>query len=114
MDTPVDCRSCGRCCFSPAQRFVPVFGRDWTRLGPSAERLAAFYGTLAFMRMRDGHCCALEVRRFPGGGFDYFCTVYERRPQTCRDLDRGSPECEGERMKVSPARDRLSTGQPAL
>jgi Fe-S-cluster containining protein len=28
---------------------------------------------------------------------DYFCTIYERRPQICRDLARGSPECEGER-----------------
>ena len=28
---------------------------------------------------------------------EFFCTIYERRPQVCRDLARGSPECDGER-----------------
>ena len=27
------------------------------------------------------------------------CGIYETRPQICRDLARGSPECEGERAK---------------
>ena len=96
VNPPIDCRCCGACCFSQSERFVRVTGEDWTRLGNAAEGAAHFLGNQAFMRMRDGHCAALEVRRTSDGGPDYFCTLYERRPQICRDLARGSPECEGE------------------
>lgn len=78
-----------------------VRGDDWTRLGEEAERVAQFIGNRAFMRMRDGHCAALEIRQTPGGAADFFCTLYGRRPQICRDLARGSPECAGERAKAA-------------
>lgn len=73
------------------------------RLGDAAERVAHFVGHRAFMRMRDGHCAALEVRIGADRTREYFCAVYERRPQTCRDLARGSPQCEGE---IALKRDR--------
>ena len=78
-----------------------VTGADWTRLGDVAERLAHFIGrgNEAFMKMTDGHCAALAIRPDASGEIEYFCTIYERRPQICRDLARGSPECEGERAK---------------
>lgn len=74
-----------------------VTGEDWARLGEQADAVAHFIGHRAFMRMRDGHCVALEIRREAGDEADYFCAVYDRRPQICRDLMRGSPECAGER-----------------
>lgn len=75
-----------------------VTGGDWARLGADAERLARFIGNRAYMRMSgEGRCAALEVRATPDGAREYFCTVYERRPQVCRDLARGSAECAGER-----------------
>ena len=77
--------------------FVRVTGDDWTRLNDRADELAQFDGHRAFMRMRDGHCAALEVRATADGSQDFFCTIYERRPQICRDLARGSAECDGER-----------------
>ena len=62
------------------------------------------WGNEAFMRMTDGHCAALAVRPIKAsagesveGASEYFCTIYERRPQICRDLARGSMECAGER-----------------
>ncbi len=73
-----------------------VTGADWERLGADAERVAHFVGNRAYMRMSGGHCAALEVRVTEGAARDFFCTVYEQRPQVCRDLARGSPECEGE------------------
>lgn len=96
MSAPVpECLSCGACCFSPSDQYVWVNGADWTRLGPDAGRVAHFIGNHAFMRMRDGHCAALEIRRGAGGPA-FFCTLYERRPEICRMLGRGSPECEAE------------------
>jgi len=73
-----------------------VTGDDWARLGEAAERVAQFAGNRAFMRMSEGHCAALELRHAVDGAAEFFCSVYERRPQICRDLARGSPECEGE------------------
>lgn len=102
-----DCLRCGACCHSPAERFVRVTGADWARLGEAAERVAHFIGrgNEAYMKMTDGHCIALEVRA-PSDAHPepvYYCTLYERRPQICRDLARGSPECEGERA-INPRR----------
>lgn len=94
---PADCLRCGVCCFSQLPTYVRVTGEDWARLGDEAGRWAHFLGHRAYLRMRDGHCAALEVRPSTGDGWTYFCAVYERRPQTCRDLQRGSPECAGER-----------------
>jgi uncharacterized protein len=105
-DVPLDCRQCGVCCFSPAPAYVRVTGEDWSRLGERAEELAYFVGNRAFMRMQAGHCSALQVQRGADGQAEFFCTIYEQRPQTCRDLDRGSPECAGERA-TKGARMRL-------
>jgi Fe-S-cluster containining protein len=91
------CLRCGVCCFSHLETYVRVTGEDWTRLGPDAGRYAHFIGHRAYLRMTDGHCAALALRTAAGGAREYVCRIYERRPQTCRDLARGSPECEGER-----------------
>lgn len=97
MAAPDDCQRCGVCCFSALTTYVRVTGDDWTRLGDKAETFAHFVGHRAFMRMQDGHCAALVVHRDAAANeARYACRVYERRPQVCRDLERGSPECEGE------------------
>ena len=46
------------------------------------------------MAMEGGRCAALRVDR---GRREFVCTVYERRPALCRELERGSPQCQGER-----------------
>lgn len=97
MAAPDDCLRCGVCCFSQLETYVRVTGADWSRLGGAAERLAHFVGHRAFMRMSDGHCAALAVRRAADGAAEFFCTAYAVRPDICRGLARGSPECEGER-----------------
>ena len=96
MSIPTDCLCCGVCCFSTLDTYVSVNGVDWERLGGEPECVAHFIGNRAYMRMKDGHCAALEVRRTAAGSTVFFCTVYENRPQVCRDLERGSAECEGE------------------
>ena len=110
-----DCLRCGVCCHSKLDTYVRVTGDDWERLGVEAERVAQFVGNRAYMKMTDGHCAALDVRLTPAGGREFFCTVYEQRPQTCRDLGRGTPQCEGELERkaqlVHPALPTLE--QPA-
>jgi hypothetical protein len=93
--TPSDCQNCGVCCFSESHEYIWVTGYDWTRLGEDADRLAQFIGVRAFMKMRDGHCGALEIKRVDGR-VRFGCSIYERRPEICRYLGRGSPECLGE------------------
>lgn len=91
------CLKCGVCCHSELETYVRISGADWDRLGADADRVAHFIGNRAYLKMRDGHCAALEPRTAPDGLPEYLCTIYDRRPQTCRDLDRGSPQCDGER-----------------
>lgn len=93
---PGDCQNCGVCCFSDSAEYVWVTSYDWTQLGDDADKLAHVIGTRAFMKMRDGHCGALELRTLPNGATRFSCTIYDRRPEICRILERGSPECQVE------------------
>jgi Fe-S-cluster containining protein len=91
---PPECLDCGVCCFSTLPRYVPVTGDDYERLGEDAAAMVVWEENKAYLRLEDGHCAALRIgtreRRF-------VCSVYDRRPTTCRALERGSPECAGER-----------------
>src|SRR5258708_39575866 len=88
-----ECLACGACCFSQLETYVRVTGDDHARLGSRAEDLVWFDGNRAYMRMVDGRCAALRVERTSG---QFVCSAYETRPQTCRDLARGSGACLGE------------------
>lgn len=99
---PLDCRACGVCCFSTLDRYLRVSGDDYERLGDDADAAVRFIGNRAYMRIVDGNCVALRIDRSEG----FLCSVYDRRPQICRDLERGSPQCAGERAEKS--------GRPAL
>jgi hypothetical protein len=90
---PSDCRSCGVCCFSTLDRYLRLSGDDYARLGDDAETKARFIENRAYMRIVDGHCAALRIDR---GSGTFLCTIYDRRPRVCRDLERGSPQCAGE------------------
>jgi hypothetical protein len=96
VPSPAGCLSCGVCCHSLLPTFVRLTGEDWAQLGAATERVAHFIGHRAYMKMGDGHCAALRPRPGPAGATEYFCTVYADRPQVCRDLGRGSPQCLGE------------------
>jgi hypothetical protein len=88
-----ECLACAACCFSQLEAYVRVTGDDHERLGERADELVRFEGNRAYMRMVDGHCAALCIAT---GSGQLVCTAYETRPQTCRDLARGSGACLGE------------------
>jgi hypothetical protein len=93
-----DCPRCGACCFSESDRHARVTGDDYSRLGDDAERLVVFIGNQAFMRIdrsRSIGCCAALV--IDPVEETFLCSVYDRRPDVCRELERGSPACAGER-----------------
>jgi uncharacterized protein len=92
LPEPPPCLECGTCCFSTLETSVRVTGDDHERLGAAAEDLVNFVGNRAYMRFADGHCAALRIEL--EGRF--VCTVYETRPDACRDLERASPRCAGE------------------
>ena len=90
---PTDCQRCGVCCYSPSAEYVWVTGYDWERLGAEADALAHFIGNRAFMKMAGGHCAALRMARTENAELFFVCSIYDRRPEICRVLERGSPEC---------------------
>jgi Fe-S-cluster containining protein len=90
--------TCGACCTSPSARHVPVTGDDWGRLGDDADALTEWTQSHAFMRMNEGRCIALALEA--GGGAR--CTIYARRPEVCRALERGGPACDVERLRKLP------------
>lgn len=105
-----ECLACGACCFSQLEAYVRVTGDDYARLGARAEELVWFDGNRAYLRMVDGHCAALEL---DGRSGRWACTAYAARPQICRELSRGSPECSAEReaksLRVTLALARASS-----
>jgi Fe-S-cluster containining protein len=78
-------------------------------LGDDAEQLVTWIGNAAFMRLErvngaDGadaddtgagrrKCIALSIDASSGS---FACSIYETRPQVCRDLERGGSACRGE------------------
>lgn len=102
---PTECTSCGACCFSRTPDYLRVFGTDYERLDVDAERLTHTIENRVYMRLSDGHCAALRVVAETG---QFLCSVYERRPDVCRWLERGSGYCRAERAeKLDRAGERL-------
>jgi Fe-S-cluster containining protein len=99
------CLACGTCCFSNLETSVRVTGDDYARLGDGVDRYVHFVGNRAYMRLDGPHCAALRVDVEANL---FVCTVYEQRPDACRELARESPHCAGERFtKAGRAEPRL-------
>lgn len=97
-----ECQLCGACCFSESSAYVPVTDADRARLGHDATELVHEEDGAQYLIMTGGHCAALRVH---AGAF--VCSVYERRPAVCRELDRGTPACREERSLKRAAAVRL-------
>lgn len=94
-----DCQACAACCHAAHERHVPVTGADHARLLPDEQaRLSWWDGNRCFLRTDAGRCAALGR----DGAGRWSCTIYERRPEVCRDLERGSPACEAAIEGVEP------------
>ncbi|HJZ83724.1 MAG TPA: YkgJ family cysteine cluster protein [Polyangia bacterium] len=84
-----DCQRCGACCYGP-DHYIDLLPADLLRLGGrTAGRYAVAGGRgRASMQMVHAHCAALLARQ---GHF--WCRIYGRRPDACRRVEVGTPEC---------------------
>jgi len=78
-------------------------GDDYERLGNEAPSVSIFIGNRCYLRMHRDHCAQLTVDET--GRFS--CHIYPSRPDICRTLERGSPECAAERERKTAASQRM-------
>lgn len=101
-DEPIpDCRTCGACCYGD-EMWIHVMERDDARLGDDAVRHLTVLtrhgrGYVArSMKMEGGRCVAYRDRLADGG---CGCSIYETRPDICREFDAGTPDCHAARRR---------------
>lgn len=87
-----DCVACGRCCHH-GPRTVSLLETDEARMGPDRVRALTVLMDrppyFRFMR-NDGQRC-VGIADCPPGR--YACSVYDGRPEGCREVEPGSPCC---------------------
>jgi Fe-S-cluster containining protein len=101
-EPPVDCRSCGACC-REAYHSVTVSVRDpvvWKQ-----PALIERHGHRFEIRREGARCAALADRRAEAPAARasaplFACTIYEDRPQACRDFAAGGRHCLEARRRV--------------
>ena len=87
-----ECLLCGSCCFSSSDTHIRVLESDRERLAELADRFTRRIGEHHYLSMEHGRCAALSVE--PDGRF--VCTIYEKRPAVCRELEPASAACLNE------------------
>ncbi len=101
-DKEYDCIACGRCCYYNKPNYVLLYPQDIEAFGLAGLTKHTAKSTLSgaslragedssemYMRMDNGHCCALDV--VPG--VSYACSIYKDRPLLCEMFEPGSADC---------------------
>ena len=97
MSAPTDnpCLSCGACCMTYRVSFYWA-DADARGLPPSlTEQLDHFHACMAGTNTARPRCAA--VRGEPGGPVT--CSVYDQRPQACREVRIGDDKCVRARLR---------------
>jgi Fe-S-cluster containining protein len=79
LDDLPACAGCGICCHLVVEL---VSGID----DVPDEMVVEHDGVFCMEQRGNGACVALDP-------VTHLCTIYERRPKTCRDFERGKPLC---------------------
>jgi uncharacterized protein len=102
MTGPIpDCRTCGACCYGD-EMWVHVMAVDDDRLGDDRVRrltVLTQHGRGYFarsMKMSEGRCAAYRDCLADGG---CGCSIYEARPDICREFAAGSADCHAARRR---------------
>jgi hypothetical protein len=102
-EPPVDCLTCGACC-REAYHTVAVSMRDAVTWRQPAFVVRSGH---RYSLLREGdRCAALDVVTDTASesGRRFGCKIYEDRPQTCRDFERGGRHCVTARRRVGLSR----------
>lgn len=97
-EPPLDCRACGACCREAFDTIVVGAREPIVRAHPE---LVVVRDRAPEIPRPDGRCPALEGAGSPSS--PYACRVYDERPRTCRDFERGSANCLLARRRVGLA-----------
>lgn len=93
-----DCQACGACCHGRGHPFVLVWRDDLARMTEADRALVEpRLGGGGYMRSVPVELAGRTYRRCVALGQEggrWSCTIYERRPQACRDYARDSLSCE--------------------
>lgn len=90
----LDCLRCGACCRTGHDGRILIPPEDlvrWRAIGRDDLALAiqpGHFGLDAFATRDDGSCVHLGTADEP-----HACQIYELRGTTCREFERGSPQC---------------------
>ena len=102
MSAHLDCRSCGACCYGD-EMWIHVMASDDARLGEQdgVRHLTVLTqhgrGYVACsMKMVGGRCIAFRDQLADGG---CGCSIYEARPDICREFQAGSADCLAARRR---------------
>jgi Fe-S-cluster containining protein len=95
---PVDCRSCGACCYGrPGTILVSAESLTRWRRERRLDILEALtpghFSELAFAMRADHSCVHL------GAGADKSCAIYQTRAESCRALQVGDRQCREARRE---------------
>jgi len=94
MTDELDCLSCGACCRTGTDGRILIPPEDlmrWREIGRDDIAEAVQPGNFAmvgFATRGDGSCVHLGTDQSPNA-----CRIYEIRGTTCREFERGSPQC---------------------
>jgi Fe-S-cluster containining protein len=92
-----ECTACGACCFFDDDRYVELWTVDQERLGASLHHVAVERDGRLFLRTLERHCASLRVTQTRSAEvtdeLSFTCAIYDRRPDACRALARGSRAC---------------------
>lgn len=90
----LDCLACGACCRTGHDGRILIPPEDlvrWRSMGREdvAEAIQpGHFGMVAFATRDDGSCVHLGTDASPNA-----CRIYAIRGTTCRDFEKGSPQC---------------------
>lgn len=105
---PPLCQDCGACCFTDEEYHVDLAATDFARLTlEEMETWTVVMHSRVYLRSPGGRCIALGIR-----DGRWACTIYERRPDPCREYARGEAACWWSRSERLPAVRRLLPRAP--
>lgn len=97
----LDCLACGVCCRTGHDGRILVPDEDLVRWRAGGHDEVAdavqpgHFGMVAFATRQDGACVHLGTDASP-----HACSIYDIRGTTCREFEKGSPQCHAFRREA--------------